>query len=62
LTADAGSNAIWRLPHLTPQPGDQPSPRLAAGMAVQNAASMLVSSQDDIVPTGGFSTASRRLT
>jgi len=52
--ADAGSNVIWRLPHLTTQPGDLPTPLLSAGTTVQNAASMLVSSQDQIVPFGGF--------
>jgi uncharacterized protein (TIGR03437 family) len=58
--ADAGSNVIWRLPHLTMQPGDLPTPLLSAGTSVQNAASMLVSSQDAIVPTGGFSSATIR--
>jgi sugar lactone lactonase YvrE len=58
--ADAGSNVIWRLPHMTAQPGDLPSPQLAAGAAFQNAASMLYSSQDQIVPTGGFTTGTIR--
>jgi uncharacterized protein (TIGR03437 family) len=58
--ADAGSNVIWRLPHLATQPDDLPSPQLAAGSPVQNAASMLVASQDYIVPTGGFSSATIR--
>jgi uncharacterized protein (TIGR03437 family) len=53
--ADAGGNVIWRLPHLTTQPGDLPSPQLAAGASVQNDASMLFSSQDYVVPNGGFS-------
>jgi sugar lactone lactonase YvrE len=58
--ADAGSNVIWRLPHLATQPDDLPSPQLAAGSPVQNAASMLAASQDYIVPTGGFSSATIR--
>jgi uncharacterized protein (TIGR03437 family) len=58
--ADAGGNVIWRLPHLTTQPSDLPTPLLSAGTSVQNAASMLLSSQDRIVPTGGFSSATIR--
>lgn len=58
--ADAGGNAIWTLPHLTTEPGDLPTPLLAAGTAVQNAASMLYASEDVIVPTGGFTSTTER--
>ena len=51
LLSDAVNNVVWRLPHLVPQPGEQPTPQLAIGAPVMNVASMLVATNDVVVTT-----------
>jgi uncharacterized protein (TIGR03437 family) len=44
--ADSESGVIWRLPNLTSQPDDQPTPALAVGAPVRNAGSLIISTTD----------------
>ena len=51
--SDSLSNVIWRLPHVTFDPGDKPAPNLAMAAPVRNAGSHTVSSEDHKLPGGG---------
>jgi uncharacterized protein (TIGR03437 family) len=52
--ADNSVNVVWQLPHLLASANDPPTPQLALAAPVQNAASMLISTMDQIEVTGGF--------
>jgi uncharacterized protein (TIGR03437 family) len=58
--ADNSLNVVWQLPHLAATANDPPTPQLAGGATVQNAGSMLISTFDQIVVTGGFTSQMER--
>jgi uncharacterized protein (TIGR03437 family) len=58
--ADNTLSVIWQLPTLSPTANDPPTPQLALAAPVMNAASMVISTMDQIVVTGGFNSQQER--
>ena len=58
--ADNSLNVIWQMPHLLASANDPPTPQLAFAAPVMNAASMLISTMDQNVVTGGFTSQLER--
>ena len=55
--SDTWAGVVWRLPHVTAEAGDLPTPQLAQDAPVTNAASMLISTIDLLLTTGSSSSA-----